>query len=59
MLVVFRDSLPKTYLGFPVVDGTKGDQRYLDKKGVIVGLIALGKAKKDSSGFVVDVKGKE
>ena len=41
------------------MDGTKGDQRYLDKKGVIVGLIALGKAKKDSSGFVVDVKGKE
>lgn len=53
--VVFRDKLPATYLGFPVVDGTKGDQRYLDQKGVIIGLIALGKAKSDSSGFVVDV----
>ena len=50
--VVF-DKLPKTYLGKEVVDGDETDLRFLDKKGVVVGLKAKGKGKKDESGFVV------
>lgn len=50
--VVF-DKLPKTYLGKEVIDGDETDLRFLDKKGVVVGLKAKGKAKKDTSGFVV------
>lgn len=53
--VVFRHKLPKTFKGLPVVDGDKDDLRFLDPKGVIVGLIAKGKkAKADKSGFVID-----
>lgn len=51
--VVFRKELPETYLGKPVIDGTKHDLRFLDAKGVVVGLLAKGKARKDCSGFVV------
>lgn len=52
---VFRGpELPKTYLGFKVVDGDESDLRFLDPKGVIVGLVAKGKAKHDKSGFVID-----
>lgn len=51
--VVFRDkNLPETYLGREVIDGDITDLRFLDKKGVIVGLYAKGNAKKDYSGFV-------
>lgn len=50
--VVF-DELPKTYLGYPVVDGDKTDLRFLDPKGCVVGLLAKGDAKKDTSGFVI------
>ena len=52
--VVFRGSLPKTYLGFKVIDGDKSDLRFLDPRGVIVGLVAKGLAKKDASGFVLE-----
>lgn len=52
--VVFRNKLPKTYAGFKVFDGDKTDLRFLDPKGVVVGLLAKGEAKKDVSGFVVD-----
>lgn len=56
--VVFEKELPKKYLGYKVVNGDETDLRFLDKKGtkgkgVIVGLKAKGKAKKDYSGFVV------
>ena len=44
--------VPKVYLGHPVIDGDKSDLRFLDATGVIVGLKAKGKAKRDSSGFV-------
>ncbi len=47
------DELPKTYLGYDVVDGDKTDLRFLDPKGVIVGLVAKGDAKQDDSGFVI------
>lgn len=50
--VVFRDKLPETYLGKPVIDGTTHDLRFLDAKNVVVGLLAKGKAKKDETGFV-------
>jgi hypothetical protein len=50
--VVF-DKLPQSYLGKQVVDGDATDLRFLDPKGVIVGLKAKGKGKKDTSGFVV------
>jgi hypothetical protein len=36
----------------PVFNGDDSDLRFLDPKGVIVGLYAKGKAKKDTSGFV-------
>jgi len=53
--VVFRDKIPATFKGLPVVNGDKDDLRFLDPKGVIVGLIAKGKkAKADKSGFVID-----
>lgn len=56
--VVFEKELPKTYLGYKVVNGDETDLRFLDKKGskgkgLIVGLKAKGRAKKDTTGFVV------
>jgi hypothetical protein len=35
-----------------VFNGDESDLRFLDPQGVIVGLYAKGKAKKDTSGFV-------
>jgi len=56
--VVYREPLPigtTRWQGYPVVDGDKDDLRFLDPKGGhIVALYAKGKAKKDTSGFVVD-----
>lgn len=55
-----NDELPKfvpdgIYDPIPVVDGDETDLRFLDPDGCIVGLRAKGKARKDSSGFVVHV----
>jgi hypothetical protein len=51
---VFADELPKTYLGYPVINGDKHDLRHLDPPGVVIGLSPKGsRAKKDKSGFVV------
>jgi hypothetical protein len=44
--------MPETYEGAPVFNGDDSDLRFLDTKGVVVGLYAKGKAKKDTSGFV-------
>lgn len=44
--------MPETYFGRPVFNGDDSDLRFLDPKGVIVGLYAKGKAKKDTTGFV-------
>jgi hypothetical protein len=52
--IVF-DSLPAVYNGYKVIDGTETDLRFLDPKNVIVGLLAKGKAKKDLSGFTVQI----
>ena len=46
------EPMPETYLGRPVFNGDDSDLRFLDPKGVIVGLYAKGKAKKDTTGFV-------
>ena len=50
--VVFRNQLPETWNGVEVIDGDESDLRFLDKQGVVVGLIEKGLAKKDSTGFV-------
>jgi len=50
--VVF-DKVPASYLGFKVIVGDESDLRFLDEKGVVVGLKAKGRAKKSKSGFVV------
>ena len=46
------EPMPETYMGRPVFNGDESDLRFLDPHGVIVGLYAKGKAKKDTSGFV-------
>jgi hypothetical protein len=50
--VVFKE-MPETFMGRPVINGDETDLRFLDAKNVIVGLKAKGKAKKDTTGFVV------
>jgi hypothetical protein len=55
--VVFRAAVnyAKTWSGLPMVNGDSDDLRILDPKGGhVVALYAKGKAKKDTSGFVVD-----
>ena len=55
---VFRKAFDyaNTWAGLPVINGDSDDLRILDPKGGhIVALYAKGKAKKDMSGFVVDV----
>lgn len=54
--VVF-DKMPDTFAGRTVIDGTETDLRFLDGSNVIVGLEAKGKAKRDTSGFVILTKG--
>lgn len=51
---VFRHELPKTWRGFRVVDGDASDLEMTKYQGVILGLKAKGKAKKDTSGFVLN-----
>ena len=46
------EPMPESYMGLPVFNGDESDLRFLDPKGVIVGLYAKGKAKKDTTGFV-------
>ena len=45
-------AMPETYYGRSVFNGDESDLRFLDPKGVVVGLYAKGKAKKDTTGFV-------
>ena len=54
--VVFRKEykLPE-WRGINVTDGDKDDLRFLDPCNSIVALYAKGKAKKDTTGFVVDI----
>lgn len=50
--VVFNN-IPETWNGYKVINGDEDDLRFLDPKGVIVGLKAKGKARQDRSGFVI------
>ena len=43
----------ESFMGLPVVDGDDSDIRHLDPRGAIVALYAKGKARQDTSGFVV------
>lgn len=52
--VVFN-RLPERYIGLPVINGDDTDIRFQDPSGVVVGLKAKGKGRKDISGFVVEV----
>ena len=52
---VFRDDLPTTYKGYNVVNGDSSDLEMIYNKNVILGLKAKGDAKKDTTGFVIDV----
>lgn len=54
MAVVFRNELPDTFRGLPVINGDNDDLRFLDPQGVVVGLKAKGSAKRNTSGFVID-----
>jgi hypothetical protein len=48
-------ALPLVYASHPIIDGDVSDTRFLDARGVVVGLRAKGEARKDTSGFVVGV----
>ncbi len=50
---VFHPVIPTKWWNTCVIDGDEHDARFLDQKGVIVGLRAKGIAKVDTSGFVV------
>lgn len=54
--VVFRSkrSIPASFLNLTCVDGDDSDVRHLDPQGVVVALYAKGRAKTNTSGFVVD-----
>ena len=46
------DKLPETFMGRPVFNGDESDLRFLDPANHVIGLVAKGVAKKDTSGFV-------
>jgi hypothetical protein len=50
---VFAKKLPKKYKGKKVISGVDHDLRFLDPKNCVVGLVALGRGRKDTSGFVI------
>lgn len=50
--MVFND-VPSSFMGHKVIDGDLHDLRFLDPRGVIVGLKAKGDAKKSTTAFVV------
>ncbi len=54
--VVFKNkNLPETFKGREVIDGDTHDMRFLDEPNSVVGLKAKGKARQDTSGFVINV----
>lgn len=54
--VVFRGKLPKTWMKYKVISGDETDLRFLDQGKRVIGLVEKGRAKKDKTGFVVEVK---
>lgn len=55
--VVFRNKadIPNHFAGLECINGDDSDLRFLEPKNKVVALYAKGKAKKDTSGFVVDM----
>ena len=53
--VVFKNALPKKYKNKKVINGDLHDLRFKDPRGVIVGLIAKGKARHDTNNKFVRV----
>ena len=52
--IVFNET-PKTWEGFDIIDGDKADDLMINLRGQLIGLRAKGKAKKDTSNFVVTI----
>jgi hypothetical protein len=52
--VVFKE-LPDFWNGYKVIFGDESDIRFGGEQGVVIGLLAKGKARKDNSGFVVTI----
>lgn len=52
-IAVVFDEVPSEYLGLPVYEGDLTDLRFEDPLKHIIGLKAKGRAKQDTSGFVV------
>lgn len=54
--VVFRhqENIPESFLDMECIGGDDSDIRHIEPKNVVVALYAKGKAKKDTSGFVID-----
>ena len=51
-----KEVKPKTFAGYPVIDGDETDVRFMDKKhGHIIALFPKGKARHDTLGFVRNV----
>ena len=53
LAVVFSGKLPTHFMNREVINGDENDVRFYDPTSVIVGLTAKGKAKTDTSNFVV------
>lgn len=55
LAVVFGNAIPSTFLGLPVISGDDDDMRFLDPIDgpYVIALTAKGKAKNDTSGFVI------
>ena len=54
--VVFRDraNMPATFNGMQSIGGDDSDVRHLEPQGVVVALYAKGRARRDTTGFVID-----
>jgi len=52
-IAVVFEKLPSIFWGLPVIDGDLSDARFEDPCGVVVGLRAKGRMKKDMSNFVI------
>ena len=50
--VVFRDQLPRRWQRKRVIDGDRHDLRFLDPRGVIIGLVAKGAGRKSNNAFI-------
>jgi hypothetical protein len=56
-IAVVFDEVPATWNGVPVVDGDLDDLRFNNTNlDLVIGLKAKGRAKKDTSGFVIRTK---